>query len=232
MTDGHSTDDLDVETLADISRWLDSSPTRGPVNVRIPKFKTTVPSALEQLLPAMGMSNAFGTNADFSDIVEGGGIHINKVQHKAFIELTEQGTEAAAATSVGFLICFAAGTPVLTPDGNRPIEQIRPGDMVLSRDEHNVHGPIEAMEVEEVFHRRGSLLELQIGDQIIRATPEHRIHVRNQGWTKARDLSPGEQLASDLSSWLPLQQITACEGEHPVYNFRVVRSHTYFIGGA
>jgi hypothetical protein len=51
--------------------------------------------------------------------------------------------------------CFAAGTPVLTPDGEKPIEQLKPGDLVLSRDELDVNGPVEPKVIEECFVREG-----------------------------------------------------------------------------
>src|SRR5438067_10584498 len=33
--------------------------------------------------------------------------------------------------------CFAAGTPIRTPEGSKPIEQLQVGDLVLARDEHH-----------------------------------------------------------------------------------------------
>src|SRR5205814_8517608 len=42
--------------------------------------------------------------------------------------------------------CFAAGTPVRTPDGERPIEQLRRGDWVLSRAEGDEDGSVRSEE--------------------------------------------------------------------------------------
>ena len=47
--------------------------------------------------------------------------------------------------------CFVAGTRLLTPDGDKPIESFSRGDLVLSRSEHNPEGQVEPK------HRRGSL---------------------------------------------------------------------------
>ena len=228
--DGHSTSDMTPQTIADVQEWLDSSPRRrGDVSLTMPAFKTTVGSKLEQLLPDMGMPLAF-RNADFSRMTDSS-VSISEVGHKAFIEVNEQGTEAAAATFVAIPVCFAAGTPVVTPAGECPIEALQPGDHVLSRDEHDVDGKIESMVVEETFCNRSELLELQIAGKVIRATPGHPFFVQNRGWTSAGELSPGDLLSTDLKSWLMVEDVRWLDGYHDVFNLRVARHHTYFVGG-
>jgi serpin B len=75
------------------------------VAVSIPRFEMTWGTEeLKGALRALGMSRAFDpANADFSGMSEGGGLFIGYVLHKAFIEVNEEGTEAAAATAVGML---------------------------------------------------------------------------------------------------------------------------------
>jgi serpin B len=72
------------------------------VSLVFPKFTTTYREELEDILPKMGMPLAFSPlEADFSgmcDIREQ--LYIKKVIHQAFIKVTEEGTEAAAATVV------------------------------------------------------------------------------------------------------------------------------------
>jgi serine protease inhibitor len=77
----------------------DSTPFQ-PVEVSLPKFKTTGTFDLAATLQGMGMKSAFGRGADFSGIDGGHSLFISKVIHKAFVDVDEQGTEAAAATAV------------------------------------------------------------------------------------------------------------------------------------
>ena len=65
----------------------------------IPKFKATLPLGLNDHLKSLGMIAAFG-NAGFSKLSPSADLYISDVIHKAFIEINEEGTEAAAATAV------------------------------------------------------------------------------------------------------------------------------------
>jgi serpin B len=70
------------------------------VDVTMPKFSFESSASLKEALVGLGMEVAFGPVADFSGILEGGGIQIQDVIHKAVIAVDEEGTEAAAATAV------------------------------------------------------------------------------------------------------------------------------------
>lgn len=78
------------------------------VNVSLPKFKTTIDYDLTKTLASMGMPKAFSRDeADFSRMCEAERFMIGIVVHKAFIDVTEEGTEAAAATGVGMKMAAA-----------------------------------------------------------------------------------------------------------------------------
>ncbi|MBN1650839.1 MAG: serpin family protein [Bacteroidales bacterium] len=66
----------------------------------LPKFKFEYENELNDELIDLGLGNAFSDSADFSDICKDESLAISKVKHKTFIEVNEEGTEAAAVTSV------------------------------------------------------------------------------------------------------------------------------------
>jgi len=79
--------------------WMNAS---YPANllVQLPKFKYEYKLLLNDPLIDLGLGIAFNESADFSNITPGGGIFISRVIHQTFIDVNEEGTEAAAATIV------------------------------------------------------------------------------------------------------------------------------------
>lgn len=77
-----------------------SKSTQKEIQFSIPKFKLSGQFDLGQKLAGMGMPMAFSNKADFSGMTGHYDLKISKVIHKAFIEVNEKGTEAAAATGV------------------------------------------------------------------------------------------------------------------------------------
>ncbi len=80
------------------------------VGVQIPKFKLEYKIELNEILKNLGMETAFNrTQADFSRMVSTdttltGNLYISKVDHKTFVEVNEEGTEAAAVTGIGISV--------------------------------------------------------------------------------------------------------------------------------
>jgi len=70
------------------------------VNVFLPKFKFETKSMLKPILTDMGMPTAFSDYADFTGMTLEEPLWIDEVIHQAFVEVNEEGTEAAAATAV------------------------------------------------------------------------------------------------------------------------------------
>ena len=66
----------------------------------LPKFKIEYKTSLSKTLSALGMANAFSESADFSGMRKQKDLFISDVIHKTYIDVNEQGTEAAAVTSV------------------------------------------------------------------------------------------------------------------------------------
>jgi len=73
--------------------------TRRPGTVELPRFTNEYSVGLKEALTTLGMGVAFSGGADFSRMVSGPAF-ISLVVHKTFIEVNEEGTEAAAATAV------------------------------------------------------------------------------------------------------------------------------------
>jgi serpin B len=72
------------------------------VAVALPRFKLTAEFELSRTLAALGMTRAFSDRADFSGMNGGSEpLQIAAVIHKAYVDVNEAGTEAAAATAVG-----------------------------------------------------------------------------------------------------------------------------------
>jgi len=75
--------------------------TRRAVDIFLPKFKLESSFDFHRTLVRMGMPDAFGPKADFSGMDGGAGqLYISGVFHKAWGEVNEEGTEAAAATAI------------------------------------------------------------------------------------------------------------------------------------
>ncbi len=70
------------------------------VLVYLPRFTFTSELGLAETLSAMGMPLAFGGKSDFSGMNGKQDLFVSAVLHKAFVEVNERGTEAAAATAV------------------------------------------------------------------------------------------------------------------------------------
>ena len=77
-----------------------------PGRIQMPRLKLEYETELNPDLKALGMGVAFSGQADFSNLSTAS-TQISEVKHKTFIEVNEEGTEAAAATSVGIRLTAA-----------------------------------------------------------------------------------------------------------------------------
>jgi serpin B len=111
-------DDLIMQLEPDnLNDWLGCLAVGDSVDVHIPRFTLEYDLLMNDVLRALGMSIAFSGGADFSNMYPGGGVWIGEVKHKAFVDVNERGTEAAAATQVtieqGMRLIFGADHPFL-----------------------------------------------------------------------------------------------------------------------
>jgi serpin B len=101
-------------TLDLLSRSL-ASMKETRVELFIPKFKMESGFGLAETLARMGMGDAFNTNADFTGLDGTRTLFISTVSHRAWVEVKEEGTEAAAATAVRVAASAVAPPPPPTP---------------------------------------------------------------------------------------------------------------------
>lgn len=109
---------LNETTLGDYVGKMDSV----KINLWMPKWQYSY--QIDDLKPALselGMGIAFSPDANFSGMYPSQTpMHISKVIHKSYIEVNEQGTEAAAATSIGISVTSMPVNPPPVMDINRP----------------------------------------------------------------------------------------------------------------
>lgn len=100
-------------TWEKLDSWIGSAAPR-QVILSLPRFRTTSMFTLSESLAKMGMPSAFDpAKADFSGIDGKRDLCISLVVHKAFVEVAEEGTEAAAAT--GVVVGITSIAPVEKP---------------------------------------------------------------------------------------------------------------------
>jgi len=96
--------------------WMESFSEK-EVNIGMPRFKSEYEIVLNDTLKALGMDIAFDPDkADFTNLISGGGVFISEVKQKTFIEVNEEGSEAAAATYVGIAKTAAVKPVIMTVD--------------------------------------------------------------------------------------------------------------------
>ena len=110
-----------VLTADKLTQWLDTA-KRQEVHVFLPKFKLEETISLQHTLSAMGMPKAFEPNGflGMSDAAEAWKLYLSHVAHKAYVDVNEEGTEAAAATAAVGRMQSARYPPIPTFRADRP----------------------------------------------------------------------------------------------------------------
>jgi serpin B len=102
-------------TANNLNEWLGRL-QENEVAVALPRFKMTSEFSLAETLAAMGMPLPFSAGADFSGLDGMKDLFVSAVVHKAFVDVNEEGTEAAAATGVVATLAAARINPVFRAD--------------------------------------------------------------------------------------------------------------------
>ncbi|MDX1929253.1 MAG: polymorphic toxin-type HINT domain-containing protein [Pirellulaceae bacterium] len=123
--------------------------------------------------------------------------------------------------------CFVAGTPVLTHKGLTPVDRVRTGDLVLSRDLSS--GSLAWKPVIVATQRPPEATkEIQTSSQSLRCTGGHLFWVSGKGWVKASELKPADVLhcAGEPTVVMDVKEMPAA----PTFNLSVADNANYFVG--
>lgn len=101
--------DVDPDRL---QRIFDAISEQG-IHLSLPKFSLSSHVDLDETLQGLGIRSAYGGDADFSGMTGELGLFLDTVQHEAFIEVDEEGTEAHAATGAAMAVSHG---PTITID--------------------------------------------------------------------------------------------------------------------
>lgn len=123
---------------------------------------------------------------------------------------------------------FAAGTPVWTYEGNKPIESLIAGALVHSRDKRSYFdGPNR---IQATYNRTTPEYYILITERdVFRVSAEHPLWVQGRGWTPVKDIQLGWPVATENGDTLILAKDLE---RHPlqVFNFGVESTSSYFVG--
>jgi serpin B len=115
--------------------WMSGLNKQGLL-VQMPRFKLQYKLSLIAALGALGMEIAFDPlQADFTRMYPPGDLYISDVKHKTFVEVNEEGTEAAAVTSVTISVT-SVGDPSI------PVFRVDRPFVFVIRDQHIFAGKI------------------------------------------------------------------------------------------
>lgn len=139
------------------------------------------------------------------------------------------GSGSGPPVSQRFCDCLAAGTPVWTSTGLVAIEEIRPGDVVLSQDPHT--GELACKPVLATTLRpSGPLVKVTAGDETFVTSGGHLFWIAGEGWVKARKLRSGMEAHTAAGA----RNVSRVDDGPSLetYNLIVADFHTYFVGEA
>lgn len=99
--------ELETKLTGTMVDQIDQVIGEAKLQVAIPKFKIEADLPMKDLLAGLGMGDLFDAdNADLSGISGNKDLYVSNVFHKSFVEVNEEGSEAAAATGIFKIIFF------------------------------------------------------------------------------------------------------------------------------
>ena len=162
---------------------------------------------------------------------------INKECHSNQIyNFFQRGITAIAAFTGGMssaMKCFIAGTVIVTETGFARIEDVKPGDIVLSTNTDTMETGCKKV-LEKYVRKTRELVHIIVGGKEIVSTSDHPYYVEGRGFVNACQLCIGSPLLDADGKILEVEQIykeqLGKNEEVKVYNFQVEDWHTYHVG--
>lgn len=162
---------------------------------------------------------------------------INKECHSNQIyNFFQRGITAIAAFTGGMssaMKCFIAGTVIVTETGFARIEDVKPGDIVLSTNTDTMETGCKKV-LEKYVRKTREFVHIIVGGKEIVSTPDHPYYVEGRGFVNACQLCIGSPLLDADGKILEVEQIykeqLGKNEEVKVYNFQVEDWHTYHVG--
>lgn len=173
------------------------------------------------------------------------GVADGATEVKIGVFVTEEGSKLVAKEAsevaeevLSHVCCFVAGTPVATQSGLRPIEQIKVGDLVLSKDPKTgvtAYKPVAAIvprHDRDIFEVRFTvaLADGTVRPDRIKTTADHPWRTADGRWTETAKLTPGELVQTAYGASVAVQAVRDTKHAAPTYNLEVADFHTYFVG--
>lgn len=123
--------------------------------------------------------------------------------------------------------CFTGDTPILMKGGTyKNIQDIKVGDVVLTRESDNSSKLVEAKVIKTYKHNVDQYLIIN-GE--LRVTPVHRLYV-NGKWIIAGEVEIGDDLLDKNNQPIKVFSIEQVRGNFDVYNLEIEKYRTYFAG--
>lgn len=128
----------------------------------------------------------------------------------------------------GGVACFTGDTLVNTEHGLQPIQSLKIGDKVYSR---NIKKGIQLKEISKLFsHITNKIYEIDTGANIIQSSWSHPFYTENKGMIMAKDLRIGDIVKDIDNNSKIIKNITINSNPTKVFEIKVKDNNNYFVG--